>query len=193
MYWDNLSTRLVLFLPPLACGVVVFLLFWLAALSLQKLVERLLWGRLIDAEIVNFLGRGVKFGVLAFGAVTALGTMGLNVSALVAGLGLTGLAIGLAMKDLISNLVAGILVILYKPIRRGDAIAVASFQGTVAEINLRYTVLHSEAATIYVPNQTMFSSGITVEQRAAETPTESTPPQTPEGQTGEGAKKEGDG
>jgi small-conductance mechanosensitive channel len=103
---------------------------------------------------------------MVLGLVTALGTIGINVAALVAGLGLTGFALGFALKDIISNSLAGILLIIYKPIQHGDHISVAAFRGNVVEINLRYTVLQGDNATIFVPNSTLFTNGITVETRS---------------------------
>ena len=52
------------------------------------------------------MGRTAKIAILIFGTATALGTMGVNVSALIAGLGLTGIALGFAFRDALSNLVA---------------------------------------------------------------------------------------
>ncbi len=90
--------------------------------------------------------------------------MGVDVSALVAGLGLTGFALGFALRDAVSNLLAGILIILYQPFRPGDRIEVAGSAGTVVGVNLRYTVLDAGDRRILVPNSTLFSNSVTVEE-----------------------------
>ena len=64
-----------------------------------------------------------KLSLIVFGLVTALGTAGVNVSALVAGLGLTGFALGFAFRDVLSNLLAGVLILLY-----GHSHAVTAFR-----------------------------------------------------------------
>ena len=101
-------------------------------------------------------------GLLVFGAVTALGTAGVDVAALVAGLGLTGFALGFAFKDIISNVLSGILIIVYKPFDYDDHIKVSSFEGTVTSIDLRYTQLEADGRKIFVPNSMLFTNAITV-------------------------------
>ena len=162
--WQTVQAFVVAYAPRVAIGVMVFLIFWLAAILLRRFVERVGKLRDIDQDLIRFLGQAAKIGTLTFGVVTALGTMGINVAALVAGLGLTGFALGFALKDIISNAVAGVLVIIYKPIKHNDQVSVSSFQGKVLEINLRYTVLQGETAKIFVPNSTLFTNGITVQE-----------------------------
>ena len=88
--------------------------------------------------------------------------MGMNVTALVAGLGLTGFAVGFALKDVISNALAGILIIIYKPFKQKDHITVSSFAGQVCSIDLRYTVLEAQGKKIFIPNAMLFSNAVSV-------------------------------
>jgi small conductance mechanosensitive channel len=97
--------------------------------------------------------------------VTALGTLGINVSALVAGLGLTGFALGFAFKDALSNLLAGILILIYRPFMRGERISVTGLEGEVAELNFRYTVLRTPEKRILIPNSTLFTNAVTVMEK----------------------------
>ena len=100
-----------------------------------------------------------------------MGTMGMDVSALIAGLGLTGFALGFALRDAVSNLITGVLILLYQPFGYGDKIKVSNNSGTVISINFRYTVLASEGGSVvHVPNSTMFSNSVTVESQAREAP-----------------------
>src|SRR5439155_2054975 len=119
--------------------------------------------------------------LLIFGAVTALGTMGVEVSALVAGLGLTGFALGLALKDIVSNALSGILVLVYRPFRILDSIKVTDLEGTVTEINLRYTVLEAEGQTHLIPNASLFANPVTVLGKgpALPAPPDAAPPPEP--------------
>ena len=104
--------------------------------------------------LVNLGAEAAWFTVITLGIIIGLGTMGVDVTALVAGLGLTGFALGFALRDAVSNLLAGILIILYQPFRVGDRIEVAGSAGTVVGINLRYTVLDAADMRILVPNST---------------------------------------
>ena len=65
--------------------------------------------------LLELLGQTTKIAMVVLGIATALGTMGINISALVAGLGLTGFALGFAFRDVLSNLLAGILLLLFRP------------------------------------------------------------------------------
>lgn len=149
--------------PKAGMGLLIFIAFWLASLLLRKFLVRLsLQADYNTAFILKLGARIAGIALLVFGAVTALGTMGINVSALVAGLGLTGFALGFALKDILSNLMAGILILLYRPFRVNDYIIVAGNEGVVTEIDLRYTRLNKEGDTFLVPNSILFTNSIGV-------------------------------
>jgi small conductance mechanosensitive channel len=145
-------------------GTFIFLAFWIAGSIAQTLIFKLSRGRPLNPDLLHLLGRTAKGALLVFGAVSALATAGLDVSALVAGLGLTGFALGFAFRDILSNFLAGVLILMYKPFRRGDRVSVAGLEGTVSNIDLRYTVLESEGKTVLIPNSILFTNPITVWQ-----------------------------
>jgi small-conductance mechanosensitive channel len=100
--------------------------------------------------------------LIAVGLVTALGTLGLDVSAIVASLGLTGFAVSFALKDSISNLLSGMLILIYRPFKVGDTIKVKSFEGRVSTIDLRYTRLERDGEKILVPYSLLFTNPISI-------------------------------
>jgi len=104
----------------------------------------------------------VRVVLMVLAVVTVAGTLGVNVQALVAGLGLTGFAHGFALKDTISNLLAGVLILLYRPFQVGDNIQVAGFDGAVDSIDLRYTVLLQQGKKVLIPNARIFTDLVTV-------------------------------
>ena len=79
-----------------------------------------------------------------------------------AGLGLTGFALGFALKDTISNLLAGVLILLYRPFVIGDRLIASGYEGTVVSIDLRYTQLEGDGNRILIPNSKLFTDPITV-------------------------------
>lgn len=160
--WDEVSASALSLALRLGASLGVFALFWLGSIFAGKVIRRLGDTRSIDASLTFLLARVAKIGLLVFGVVTALGTLGIDVTALVAGVGLTGFALGFALKDIISNVLAGILVIIYKPFKPDDYITISSFKGTVLEINLRYTTLQADGRKIFVPNAMVFSNAVTV-------------------------------
>ncbi len=156
---------LAVFAPRAAAALFTLAAFWAAAALVAALLRRFGATRALDPDLTVLLGRAARATLVAFGAVTALGTLGLDVSALVAGLGLTGFALGFALRDIISNTLAGVLILLYKPFHRGDRISVAGAEGVVSEIDLRYTTLVvAEGTRILVPNSTLFTNSIRVEE-----------------------------
>lgn len=157
--WDQLK----LFGLRLGFAAIVLLGFWIAAAIAGKLIEhfsvRLGPERM---ELLNLGAQVARIGVRIFGGVTALGTLGVDVSALVAGLGLTGFALGFALKDALSNLLAGAMILFYRPFRRGSRISVGGFEGTVTQIDLRYTRLRGKEQDYLLPNSTLLTNAITL-------------------------------
>ena len=102
--------------------------------------------------------------MLILGLITALGTLGVNISAIVAGLGLTGFAFGFAFKDMLSNVISGALIFIYEPFKLGDTIEVEGKTGKVIDINLRYVTIEAEDQTVLVPNSISVSKVISVKK-----------------------------
>jgi len=84
----------------------------------------------------------------------------------VAGLGLGGFALGFALRDALSNFLAGLLILVYRPFRIGDYLSVSGCEGVVSEINLRYTVLQGEKEEMMVPNSVLFTTPLRVKNAA---------------------------
>ena len=144
--------------PHLITGVVVFAFFWIAARVGQSVIAYAAPRVRADTGVVLLLSRVYYYGVLVFGLVTALGAAGLNVSALVAGLGLTGFALGFALKDVLSNLLSGIMLLLYRPFNIGDRIRMGEFEGTIQTIRMRDTLVSADdKRLIIIPNSKLIT------------------------------------
>ena len=102
--------------------------------------------------------------MITIGIVSALGIIGIDVTALMAGLGLTGFILGFALKDALSNLLAGMLLLIYHPFKLGDKLMVAGFEGHVVAIDLRYTTLDNDGDKILVPNSMLFTNALRVSE-----------------------------
>jgi small-conductance mechanosensitive channel len=143
-----------------ALGLLVFfsLLARLAHFAVVRLVRR----RRAHVALGELLASVAHVSLNALGIITALGTLGVNITGIVAGLGLTGFALGFALKDSISNLLAGVMILLYRPFEVGDRIDVSGLAGTVVHVDLRYTELDNERERILVPNSKMLTDPIRV-------------------------------
>ena len=145
-------------------GILIMGAFWLAGVILLNVIRRIGRARHVDAGLAEFLGRVVKVAAMILGGITSLSEMGIDVGALVAGLGLTGFAFGFAFKDIISNVLSGVLIIIYKPFQVGDQIKIKAYDGNVVSIDLRYTVLNQEGKLLYIPNSLLFTDAIIVDR-----------------------------
>ncbi len=160
--WREMGARIVAHFPLIVTGLVVVLIFWIAARFVGGLIARAGNIRRVNADAVGILASAVRWTLITIGLVTGLGTVGVDISALVAGLGLTGLALGIALKDVVSNVIAGILILIYKPFQRHDKIQVTALEGVVTQIDLRYTTLELPDRRILIPNANLFTNSIIV-------------------------------
>ena len=169
---NKLVSEVVSFIPTFVSGIVIFFAFWWLSKIAKNIVLRIGKSKKINEALVNFMSKFTGLSVFVFGIVTALGTIGVDVTTLTASLGLTGFALGFALKDTISNMVAGIMVIIYRTFKKGDFIKVSGIEGHVNEINLRYTVLDTtEDKIAYIPNSMLFSKDIQVTKKLSITST----------------------
>ncbi len=159
---EYLREEATLWLPRVVGFVVTLILFYILAKVARRAIIRAAGRLQLDGSLTSLLARTSSIALMIFGFVTALGTLGINVSALVAGLGLTGFALGFAMKDTISNLLSGVLILLYQPFTVGNRIKILGYEGVVLSIDLRYTKLDCQGNTVLVPNSKLFSDPITV-------------------------------
>ena len=115
-----------------------------------------------DAILVGFVGN-VAYGILLVAVVlAAVDSLGVNVTSLMAIVGAAGLAIGLALKDSLANFAAGVMIIIFRPFKIGDYINAAGTAGSVDEIGLFATMMHTpDNQRIIVPNSGIIGGNIT--------------------------------
>ena len=130
-------------------------------------MSRVFQTRNLDPDVQELSEAVARIGVFSVGVVTGLGTIGIDVMGLITSLGLVGFAVGFALKDAISNTLAGVLLLAYDPFKRGDVIAVAGKQGTVVEIDMRYTTLDATEQRILVPNSQLLNNVVVVDKGCA--------------------------
>lgn len=115
----------------------------------------------LDPTLFGFLGSLARYAVLAFAVLFVLGRFGIQTTSLVALIGAAGLAIGLALQGTLSNLAAGVMIILFRPFKVGDFIEAAGKTGGVQEISLFTTELRTyDGLQIILPNADVWSSAI---------------------------------
>ena len=146
----------------LVIAAIIFLVGkWFANMA-QKSLEKLLRKREIDEVLVDFLGNITFAMVIIVAVVAAFDTLGIPATSFIAIIGAAGLAIGLALKDSLSNFASGVMLVLFRPFTKGDFIDAGGVTGTVDEIRLVATTLTTpDNKLITVPNAMMYTSAIT--------------------------------
>lgn len=165
-FLTHLTDQVAKALPGIAAGIGVFIGFWICSVLLKRIMAHAINHAPSNKKaVLNLLVKAGRIALIVVGAIAGFGTLGIDVSALVAGLGLTGFALGFALRDALSNLLAGIMIQIYQPFTRNDTIEVSGLKGKVVEIDLRYTSLESDGARILIPNSTLFKNPITVSKK----------------------------
>ncbi len=159
---ENLPILIHVWGPKISMAIGLLFVFWIASRIARKTIFAAGDKASLEYPVVRLMAMAARVTLLVAGLITALGTLGVDVSALVAGLGLTGFALGFAVKDTISNILAGVLLLVYRPFSKTDFLEVKGMAGEVTSIDLRYTTLQCEGQKILLPNSLLFTNPITI-------------------------------
>jgi len=147
------------FLPQFFVAAIIFFIFYLVHLSLRHLMARSMKRANIDPSIHDLLRGVLKWSILGFGLVIAFDQIGVHVTALLTGISIMGLAIGLAAQDSLSNLIASIVVFWDKPFKVGDWVTIDGHYGRVQRVTFRSTrILTQNGDVIACPNTMVLGS-----------------------------------
>jgi small conductance mechanosensitive channel len=112
-----------------------------------------------DSNAALILGRVIRYGIFIICAIMILNIFGVNTASLIAVLGAAGVAVGLALKDTLGNIAAGIILIFLGSFRRGEFVEFGPFSGAVKEINLFTTILETpDGIYISAPNSSIWGN-----------------------------------
>jgi small-conductance mechanosensitive channel len=133
----------------------------IAAAILERSVERVLEARGLDRGMRHSVGKITRYVVLMIGVFVAIGTLGVDTSAIMAGGAVLLVGVGFGLQKLAENFISGLLLLIERPVRKGDFIDVAGVLGTVEDIGLRATRVHSrDGVTVIVPNANLISGTV---------------------------------
>lgn len=142
--------------------IIIVIVWGLYALSDTGLLDEFKAKLNIDEILLSFFSKIFRFIVISIGLLVIAEEWNYNVSGLIAGLGIGGLAFALAAKDVLANIFAGIVIIMEKPFSIGDWIVTPSVEGTVEDITFRSTRVRAfTQSLITVPNSTLANEPIT--------------------------------
>lgn len=140
--------------PKLLVAILILVAGFIAGRWAGRATLRALARLQLDPPVRSLLERIVRLFVLGLFAIMALQNLGVELLPLIAGLGVAGAGIALAMQGVLSNIVAGLTIIFTRPYRVGDYIAIQKEEGEVVDVSLFSTVLgHPDLSRIVIPNR----------------------------------------
>lgn len=153
----RLFGRILALLPEIVVAIAVLFITWVIATAVHRLTAK------ADSSMHYSLLRQTSYcAVWLIGIFIALNVLGVNATAAMTGLGLGGVAIGFALKDILSNFISGILILLGRTFEIGDQIVIGDTEGTVERMEVRATHIRTyDGRLVLVPNGEVLTSRIT--------------------------------
>lgn len=148
----------------IAAAIIILILGFIASRIVRRFV-----GAVIDRSraatdllLRNFFVRFTSALVMVLTVLTALGQAGVHIETFIAGLGITGIIIGFALRDTLANFAAGVLLLIYRPFKAGETIELEGSQGVVEELTIvNMQMLTSEGVRVIMPNAKVWAATIT--------------------------------
>ncbi|TLD82385.1 mechanosensitive ion channel [Helicobacter sp. MIT 11-5569] len=161
LIWDKFIDWFFGFLPNIVSALFILIIGYYVAKVFSKYVAKFIVRTTKDETLSGFLKNVAFVGILVLAIITALTNLGVKTTSIIAVLGTAGLAIGLSLKDSLSNLASGILIVVLKHFRKGDVVTLGSITGRVQEVNLFQTKITTlDNQLVILPNSMIVSAPI---------------------------------
>lgn len=166
--WEKVQgmvNEFIAIIPNLVLALIVFAVFFVVAGLVRRLVRRVTRDRRHARNLGLILGRLAQWTIILMGLFISLSIVipTLRAGDLVQLLGISGVAIGFAFRDILQNFLAGILILLTEPFQLEDQIVFKDFEGTVENIQTRATTIRTyDGRRIVIPNSELFTNSVTV-------------------------------
>ncbi|MDQ5983668.1 MAG: Small-conductance mechanosensitive channel [Eubacteriales bacterium SKADARSKE-1] len=159
--FTNYNVQFQNFFPKLLVAILVLIIGWWFAGKFAKIINKAMKKAKIDGGIISFSNSILKVLFRLFVILAAVSTLGVNVTSIIATLGAAFVTIGIALKDSLSNVASGTVIIINKPFRVGDYLELAELSGTVKSIEIMFTTLVTpDNRELIVPNSKLTSEYI---------------------------------
>jgi small conductance mechanosensitive channel len=143
-------------------AILIFIVGKWLARWITNLLSKLLKKKNVEPTLVNFLTSLFYYTLIVLVVVAAAGRLGINTTSFLTIIGAAGLAVGLALKDSLSNFAAGVMLVLFRPFAIGDVVSTAGITAKVEKITIFNTLFCSpDNQLIIVPNNKIISDIIT--------------------------------
>ena len=161
-------------------ALLVAFIAWRLASTARTWFERATARSSADIHLRVLAGRFLYLAVFIYGLLWAVDVLGVSPTALVAGLGVLGLAASLALQDILKSFCAGVYLLFERPFHLGDDIKIKDFRGRVVDIGIRTTVLHTvDGQEVIVPNSVVLADVVVNQARYRKPVVDPPAPQDP--------------
>ena len=160
--WSRFVEWFFAFLPNMISALLILVVGFYIARIFSRYVFKLIVKLTNDETLGGFLCNVVFVALFILIIITALTNLGVQTTSIIAVLGTAGLAIGLSLKDSLSNLAGGILIIVLRPFKKNDLVVIGSITGKVQGVNLFQTKLTTpDNQLVIMPNSMVVSAPVT--------------------------------
>lgn len=157
-----INNHYVSLLQNILVAILILVIGWVVSKWVNRIVLMMLRNRKVDEALSRFLGSMAQYTMLTLAIVSALGTVGIETTSLVAVLASAGIAVGLALQGSLSNFASGVLILFFRPFDLKDVITAAGETGVVEDIGIFTTELKTpQNHRITIPNGSVLSGPIT--------------------------------
>ena len=148
--------------PDVVYAIIIFIVGRYVARGFKNLAVRMMTHANYDHTVITFVSQLIYYAIMALVLLSALNKAGIPTNSFLAAFGAFGLAVGLALQNNLSNFASGLLILIFKPFKAGDWIAVGGVEGSVKGIQMMNTAITTkDNKTIFIPNSIITSSQVT--------------------------------
>jgi small conductance mechanosensitive channel len=145
----------------IVAAIAIIIVGMIVARLVSNAVNRVMRARQIDATVADFLSAMLRYAIIAFTLIAALGRVGVQTASVIAVLGAAGLAVGLALQGSLSNLAAGVLLVMFRPFRAGEYVDLGGVAGTVLNVQIFSTTMRTiDGKIVVIPNGKIIAGNI---------------------------------
>ncbi|MBQ9448152.1 MAG: mechanosensitive ion channel family protein [Victivallales bacterium] len=160
--WQSLQGEIWHFGKIILLAAVILIIAYFINKLIHKAFNKAAEKYSMDVSLVSIINRVLTLLVMSFALLIILELLGINTASVLTVLGAAGLAVGLALKDTLSNIAAGIFLLTQHPYKTGDFVECAGMSGSILEIGLFTTKLRTpQGQDIFVPNNSIIAAPIT--------------------------------
>ena len=158
-YFESIIQNVVNFIPTLLIAIVIYIVGSFLNKLILNLFAKGVEHSKMDKTVQKFLSSVIKIVITALVLIIVLSVLGIPMTSIITVLGTAGVAVGLALKDSLSNVAGGVLLLVNRTIKVGDYVEIGAYAGIVEEVSILFTkIVTLDNKDIYIPNGVVSTS-----------------------------------